>query len=122
MDFLSIDKNSDDFDFDLITKKGKRLEVKTITCKFKPKPDYLCTVNSHDLGGVHKQNADFYVFLRILNNFSKGWILGWISCKDFFEKGEFVKKGTNFGKFEFFKANATILPINKLNKFKPISS
>tara|TARA_Y100000592_G_C5384148_1_gene274911 strand:+ start:508 stop:879 length:372 start_codon:yes stop_codon:yes gene_type:complete len=118
MDFLSINKNSNNFDFDLISKKGKRLEIKTITCKFKPKSNYLCTVNSYDLNGVHKQKADFYIFLRILNDFSKGWILGWISCSDFFKKGKFIKKGTDFGKFKFVKANATVLPINELNKFK----
>jgi len=117
MDFLSLDKDIDDYDFDLISRKGKRLEVKTITCKFKPKPHYWCTVNSHNLDGVHKQKSDFYIFLRILNNCKKGWILGWIPCDDFFKKGEFISKGTNFGKFEFVKANATILPINQLGKF-----
>ena len=118
MDFLDLEKDIDNYEFDLISKKGKKLEIKTITCKFKPKEDYWCTVNSHDLDGVHKQNADYYIFLRILNDFSKGWILGWISCLDFFAHGKFVKKGTDFGKFNFIKANATILPINKLNNFE----
>jgi hypothetical protein len=117
MNYLSLKEDVDDFNFDLLSKKNKRLEVKTITCKFKPKEDYWCTVNSHDLNGVHKQNADYYVFLRIMNDFSKGWILGWISCDEFFEKGTFVSKGTDFDKFKFEKANATILPIKELNKF-----
>jgi hypothetical protein len=118
MNFLNIKDDSDDYNFDLISNKGKRLEVKTITAKFKPKLHYLCTVNSHDLDGVHKQEADYYIFLRILNDFSKGWMLGWISCKEFFNKGEFVSKGKDFGKFKFFKANATVLPISELNKFE----
>ena len=117
MDFLKLDKDIDDYDYDLISSKNKRLEVKTITCKFKPKSDYLCTVNSHNLDGIHKQKADFYIFLRILNNYKKGWILGWISCDDFFKKGQFVAKGKDFGKFKFVKANATTLPINKLKIF-----
>jgi len=120
MDYLGISKDIDDYDFDLLSSKGKRLEVKTITCKFKPKEDYWCTVNSHDLEGVHKQQADYYIFLRILNDYSKGWILGWISCQDFFEKGEFIEKGRDFGKFSFVKANATILPIDQLHKFKEL--
>ena len=86
MDFLGIKKDVDDYDFDLISNKNKRLEVKTITCKFKPKLDYWCTVNSHNLDGIHKQEADYYIFLRILNNYKKGWILGWISCEEFFKK------------------------------------
>lgn len=117
MDYLALDQDVDTYDFDLVSKNGKRLEVKTITCKFKPKEDYWCTVNSHDLSGVHKQKADYYIFLRILNDFSIGWILGWIPCKEFFDKGEFVAKGKDFKKFKFEKANATILPINQLNKF-----
>lgn len=118
MKYLGLKNDEDKYHYDLLSNKGKKLEVKTITCKFKPKVDYWCTVNSHDLSGVYKQNADFYIFLRILNNFSKGWILGWISCEEFFKKGEFIAKGKDFGKFQFVKANATILPINKLNQFK----
>lgn len=118
MDFLAIKEDSDDYNFDLISNKGKKLEVKTITCKFKPPPHFLCTVNSHDLDGVHKQDADYYIFLRILNDYSKGWILGWIPCSDFFKHGQFAEKGTDFGKFKFEKANATTLEISKLNKFK----
>ena len=117
MKFLNIKKDVDDFDFDLLSNKQKKLEVKTISCKFKPLDNYLCTVNSHKIDGIHKQKADYYIFLRILNDYSKAWILGWYSCYDFFKNGEFVSKGKDFGKFKFIKANATILPINKLNKF-----
>ena len=115
MDYLGINKNHDDYDFDLIYKKGKKLEVKTISCKFKPKKHYWCTVNSFDLNATHKQKADYYIFLRILNDYSKGWILGWIECATFFKKGRFINKNTDFGEFKFTKANATILPISLLN-------
>lgn len=118
MNFLKIDENIDDYNFDLISSKGRRLEVKTITCQFKPTPDFWCTVNSHDLNGIHKQEADYYIFLRIRNDFKVGWILGWISCAEFFNKGQFIEKGKDFGKFQFIKANATILPISDLNRFK----
>ena len=118
MKYLDLKHDEDHYHYDLLSDKGKRLEVKTVTCKFKPKPHYWCTVNSHDLSGVYKQKADYYIFLRILNDFSKGWILGWICCKEFFKKGEFIQKGKDFGKFQFVKANATILAIDKLNKFK----
>ena len=45
MDFLDIKVDTDDYDYDLVGKLGSKLEVKTITCSFKPKPDYWCTVN-----------------------------------------------------------------------------
>lgn len=113
-DFLNIKTDDDEFDYDLFY-KGKRLEVKTISCKFKPYPNYLCTVNSHNLDGVHKQAADYYVFLRILNDQSKGWILGCMPCGEFFQKGEFVEKGAQVVKgVQFVKANATVLAIQEL--------
>ena len=117
MKYLNIKEDVDDYDYDLLSNKGKRLEIKTISCKFKPLENYLCTVNSHKIDGVHKQKADYYIFLRILNDYSKGWILGWYGCSDFFKKGELIAKGKDFGNFKFIKANATVLPINKLNKF-----
>ena len=117
MDFLNIQNNDDTYEYDLLSKKGKKLEIKTVSCKFKPKPNYLCTVNSHKIDGIHKQKADYYIFLRIKNDYSLAWILGWYPCEDFFNAGKFVPKGKDFGKFKFIKANATVLEIDKLNKF-----
>ena len=116
--FLNITNITDSYDYDL-QYKGYKLEVKTISCKFKPLSDYLCTVNSHDLNNVHKQNADYYIFTRIVNDKSKGWVLGYMKCKEFFEKGTFIKKGTKvISNVNFEYANATTLEINKLHKFK----
>ena len=122
MDFLKIKTIDDKFDYDL-SFENKRLEVKTISCKFKPYPHYLCTVNSHNLNGVHKQSADFYVFLRILNDQSKGWLLGCIPCVEFFEKGKFIEKGATVVKgVQFVKANATVLPIHQLYNMDKLKS
>ncbi|MDT0555437.1 hypothetical protein [Patiriisocius hiemis] len=121
MKYLDIANDSDTYNYDIIF-KDKKLEIKTISCKFKPRPDYWCTVNSHDLAGVHKQEADFYVFLRVLNDYSKGWLLGYMPCKDFFDKGTFVPKGKDFGKFKFVKANATILPIHDLRAIETLKN
>ena len=118
LDYLKTAKDVDNYQYDLIYNNLK-LEVKTISCKFKPKPDYLCTVNSHDSSGMAKQDADYYIFTRVLNDMSKGWILGYISCKEFYEIGTFIPKGTKVTNgIEFSKANATCLEINKLYKVK----
>lgn len=102
---------SDAFDFDMKL-NGNRYEIKTISCKFKPYPNYLCTVNSCVNGGVHRQDADVYVFARVLNDFSKGWILGYMPCEDFFSRGRFVPKGTSPAPgVEFVKADATVIEI-----------
>jgi hypothetical protein len=121
-DFLNLEQSSETFEYDLVF-RGKRLEVKTVSCKFKPLPSYLCTVNSHDLSGVHKQGADFYVFVRIINDRSKGWILGYMPCAEFFEKGQFVAKGSEVIKgVSFQKANATVLAISNLRPIQSIFS
>lgn len=113
-DYLGLKSLDDDYQYDLVY-NGHRIEVKSVSCKFKPRLDYLCTVNSHDLSGVHKQQADFYVFTRIINDMSEGWILGFVPCSEFFEKGKFVEKGsTVIPGVKFWKANATVLPISGL--------
>ena len=118
MDFLDVKNEIDDFDYDIIY-NGMKVEIKTISCKFKPFSHYLCTVNSHSLHGIHKQNADYYIFTRIINDLSKGWILGFIKCTDFFKRGKFNKKGSNIvSGITFSKANATTLPIYKLDSIK----
>ena len=112
--YLKIKSETKHYHFDLIYHQ-KKLEVKTISCKFKPHAHYLCTVNSYKSEGVHQQQADYYVFLRILNDYSKGWILGCCPCEEFFEKGKFVKKGDQVVRgLQFEKANATVLPIHQL--------
>ncbi len=120
MHYLGIKIDDDDYDYDL-TYKGFKLEVKSISCKFKPPQHFLCTVNSYDLSGIHKQSANYYVFIRILNDKSKGWILGYIGCEEFFKIGRFVPKGTELVKgVRFVKANATVLEISRLNSIQEL--
>jgi hypothetical protein len=118
--YLKIDVAEEDYEFDLLY-RSKKMEVKSVSCKFKPPSHYLCTVNSYDLSGVHKQEADYYIFCRILNDKSKGWILGFIECDQFFKKGTFVPKGSNvFPGQRFDKANATVMRIEELRPVKDL--
>jgi hypothetical protein len=116
-EYLGIPSVDDDYEYDLISNKGKRLEVKTISCKFKPHDDYLCTVNSSLSGLGKKAGCGLLCVLRVLNSYDTAWLLGYIECDKFFELGNFIEKGTDMGKFKFVKANATVLPIYKLNQF-----
>ena len=120
MEHLKVDDGDDDYEYDIIY-RNKKIEIKSISCKFKPHLDYLCTVNSFDPNGMHKQDADYYIFTRIKNDLSEGWILGFIKCKEFFEKGLFVKKDSNvIPGVRFSRANATTLPIIELNPIENI--
>lgn len=118
MAYLKTAINVDDYEYDLLYNNIK-IEVKTISCKFKPKLDYLCTVNSCNDVGTHRQSANYYIFTRIINDLSVGWILGYMKCSEFFEKGKYITKCSEaVAGISFDKANATVLPISELNLMK----
>lgn len=117
MKALDIRRAEDGFDFDLLYRERK-LEIKTVSCKAPPPPHYLCTVNSVNPEGVHKQAADLYVFVRVRYDLALAWILGFIPCPEFFTRGRFVKKGETVAGVVFAKANATVLPISNLMPIK----
>lgn len=78
----------DEFNFDVV-KNNIRYEVKSKNCTSKPKGHYICSVANANA----KQKCDYYVFVRVLKDFSKAWILGQKSPEDFLKQAEFWKKG-----------------------------
>ncbi|WP_299823691.1 hypothetical protein [uncultured Pontibacter sp.] len=117
MKYLGITEDTDDYEYDVLY-KGYRLDIKSISCKFKPPVSFLCTVNSCYDEGEHRQDADFYVFARVKYDFTVGWILGFMHCGDFFRKSTYLPKGSVYEGMEFFKANANIIPISKLEPMR----
>jgi hypothetical protein len=113
-DYLKVER-ADQYDFDLV-RKGKRLDVKTKHCTSKPRPEYECSIAAR---GVHQQ-CDYYIFVRVLKDLSRAWILGWISKEDYFKlctpyhNGD---KDPNSNMGWTFKADCYNLPIAKLNQF-----
>jgi hypothetical protein len=78
----------DEFNFDVV-KNGIRYEVKSKNCTGKPKGNFICSVATANA----KQKCDYYVFVRVLKDFSKAWILGQKSPEDFKKQAMFWKKG-----------------------------
>jgi hypothetical protein len=116
LDHLGIN-GEDTYNYDLIH-EGYKIDVKTVSCKFKPLPHYLCTVNSSELDVFRKQKTDYYFFVRIKYDCSVAWIIGYMKSSLFFTKAKLVKKGETIDGMPFVKADAYVLPINELNKFK----
>lgn len=86
----AIHKNTFDYDLLLPLKKGNiSIDVKAKTCNSTPQPYYECSVADYNLD----QKCDYYVFVRILENFESAWILGKIKKKDFFLKSTKRKVG-----------------------------
>jgi hypothetical protein len=102
----------DDYDFDVL-KDNIRYEVKTKRCKFKPLPEYACSVCEKNA----RQNCDYYVFVRITNDYKTAWILGKKNSKNYLKESTHCKKGeidpdSNLG--WTFKENCYNLKINQL--------
>lgn len=102
----------DNYDFD-VEKDGIKYEVKTKRCTSKPKPEYDCSVSDFNT----KQDCHYYVFVRVIDHFSKAWILGKKKKSDYFKQARFCKKGDVDEKSHLgwtFKADCYNLSISEL--------
>mgnify|MGYP003651875206 FL=1 len=99
-------------DFDLLV-GNKRVDVKTKRCNTTPSPNYDCSVSAHGT----KQDCDSYVFVRILTDHSKAWILGEIPKQTFYTKATRYKVGDVDPSNGFvFKADCYNLAIQELEQ------
>lgn len=104
-----LSENKGNFHYDIIC-ENEKWEVKTKRTRVKPKSYYLCSVPAYNTS----QKCDYYVFVRVLEDYSKAYILGYISRDDFYKKSFFKKKGEkDINGFEF-KADCFNIKIENL--------
>ena len=102
---------SNTYDYDLV-RDGERIDVKTKRCNTRPFPHYDCSVAAHGAN----QNCDSYIFVRILTDTSRAWILGSIPKQDFYTKATKYKRGDIDPANGFtFKADCYNLHISELS-------
>lgn len=102
------------YDYDII-KNSIKIDVKTKTCTSIPQPHYYCSVAAYNI----RQKCDVYFFVRIMEDFSKAWILGGCSKDYFYKYAVLNKKGAIDESSAYkwkFKADCYNLPISKLKK------
>jgi len=116
MEYYGVD-DIDDFEYDIIVGEYK-IDVKSISCKFKPPMNYLAAVNSCETQGEHRQDADIYMFIRIREDCNVAWMVGFIECERFFQMSKFLNKGETYHGMVFEKANMNILPIKDLHRIE----
>lgn len=98
------------YDYDLLNGEEK-IDVKTKRTGFKPQSYYDCSIAAYNL----QQQCDSYIFVRVLNDFSKAWILGKKSKVDYFKEARLLKKGSTDGSNNFtVKADCYNLKIQDL--------
>ena len=100
------------FDYDIV-KNNIKIDVKTKCCTSKPLSNYFCSVAAFNI----TQKCDVYVFVRVLEDFSKAWVLGGRTKNKFFEEAKFYKAGeldpsSNYG--WTFRADCYNMEVGKL--------
>lgn len=102
-------------DYDLYTDQGIRIDVKTKRCTSAPRPFYECSITAHG----KDQKCDEYIFLRVLNNLRKAWVLGRIPKDEYFAKAKRHNRGDKDVSNNFiFKSDCYNLPISELWKIE----
>tara|TARA_R100001377_G_scaffold12141_1_gene6119 strand:+ start:421 stop:900 length:480 start_codon:yes stop_codon:yes gene_type:complete len=77
------------YDYDLISDKGNKIDVKTKQTTVKPLPYYAASVANFNT----KQMCDYYAFVRVHKNFSTAWYMGAMPKQKYYELSTFMKKG-----------------------------
>jgi hypothetical protein len=81
-------KSDVSYDYDIIDNDGLKWDVKTKRRTVQPKPYHNCSVADYNTS----QKCDRYLFVSLLN-LEEGFVLGWITPKEFYDKSIFYKKG-----------------------------
>lgn len=106
------------YDYDII-KDGLKFDVKSKQTTVVPRTHYDCSVPDFN----PNQKCDFYIFARILDDFSIGWILGFISKERFYQEARFMRKGQMDGSNDFIvKSDCYNLAIKRLSPIAEIFS
>lgn len=103
--------HSNTYDYDLILPDSKTVDVKTKRTNYAPKENYDCSVAAFNT----RQKCDYYAFVRVKNDFSTAWILGFYSKEKYFKDASFHKKGDYDPDNNFtFKADCYNIRISEL--------
>jgi len=77
-----------DYNYDMII-KGKKVDVKTKKQNVPPAKHHTFNIFAFNT----RQECDYYCFVVILKDLSKGWIVGWKQKEEFIKTSTFRKKG-----------------------------
>tara|TARA_R110000803_G_scaffold170431_1_gene233447 strand:+ start:745 stop:1233 length:489 start_codon:yes stop_codon:yes gene_type:complete len=104
-------KVSNTYDYDLVSNDGLKIDVKTKRTGFKPRDNYDCSVAAFNT----KQKCDQYYFVRVKNDFSTAWVLGYYPKDLYFKEARFFRKGDYDPDNRFtFKADCYNMKIKEL--------
>ena len=100
-----------DIDYDMLFCGDIRVEVKTKRTTVVPRGDYNCSISDYN----PNQRCDLYIFCRVDESLSVGYILGYKWKHDFFDIARYNLFGESDGDTGFtYKDNCYNLTINEL--------
>lgn len=106
--------------YDLITRSGVSIEVKTKRAKAIPKLEYSASV---EMKRTHMFENDLFVFLRSHDSMVKLWMLGWVKTDSFKRRAAFKKAGEPDGDSGFtYRVDGYHIPISKLKEMEDLRS
>lgn len=76
------------YEYDLVLENGLTVDVKSKMTSVTPLPHYMCSIADYYL-----QSCDYYAFVRVHKNLTKGWFLGFKQHDEYISKAKRVKKG-----------------------------
>ncbi|MFZ9646449.1 MAG: hypothetical protein ACO29M_07215 [Fluviibacter sp.] len=104
------------YDYDILLDNGCTVDVKSKKTKVKPKDYYECSVAAFNT----KQKCDYYCFVRIKDDYSTAWYLGYYPKEKYYKDAVFLKKGDiDPSNMYTVKADCYNLKINELYKEFP---
>jgi hypothetical protein len=105
-------KLANTYDYDIVLKDSRTVDVKSKRAKVVPLPYYECSVAAYNI----KQKCDFYCFVRVTNEYDKAWVLGMVEKDRFYKMANYVPKGSIDGDNRFeIKDNCYNLKIQELD-------
>ena len=109
-------EESNTYDYD-IKLNSLTIDVKTKRVNTPPKSFYECSIAALNT----KQKCDLYVFTRIKNDLSAGWIVGQLNKKEYLNSSKFLKKGEIDSDNNWkVLTDCYNLPINKLKDIEEL--
>lgn len=97
------------YDYDMII-DGHKVDVKSKRTTVVPQPHYFCTVFDYNT----TQQCDRYYFVRVLEDMTSAYLLGYINKSDFYDRALFYRKGQQDTNGFRFKADCWNLEISQL--------
>lgn len=75
--------------YDIVTDDGVKWDVKSKKTSVPPMDHFECSVSDFNT----KQECDRYLFVRVMKDYTKGWVIGELPKEEYYEKSTFVREG-----------------------------